>query len=121
MTPVAAEDDVEWGSHRDQAEIAAEVQEELDDDDDDPFGVLDFEANFESDEEEEVREAISKYKLGQWMDGVVDAMLQIEDVQPDIEKQEESISDVEAPPARAKGWWDDVSWFGRLLTKTVKS
>ena len=54
-------------------------------DDGDPYGVLDFEGQFDSDDEEQVRREIfsspdSGYPLGRWMDGLVDVFLRFEDL-----------------------------------------
>jgi len=132
----------DWADAGTQAEIAAQVESELADEfDDDPYGVLDFEGHFDSEDEEDVRKEISKYRLGRWMDGVVDVFLRLEDFPeaqgPDLElakdeapsaraKDAETASvlsdhSVEPPPERPTGFWDDVAWFGRLLGRTVRS
>jgi hypothetical protein len=72
----------DWADDMTQAEIAAQYHadfgDELDDDGD-PYGVLDFEANFDSDDEDELRKSIKGYRLGAWMDGLVDVFLRLED------------------------------------------
>lgn len=147
QTPVDEEAAPDWADARTQAEIAAQVESDLADEfDDDPYGVLDFEAQFDSEDEEDVRREISKYRLGRWMDGVVDVFLRLEDFpesqtsqEPDLEAGRAEVSvapipakDVEAasvasetsvepPPERPNGIWDDVFWFGRLIGRTVRS
>jgi len=133
--------------------MAAQVQNELDDgddefnDEDDPYGILDFEGQFDTDDEEDVRREISQYQLGRWMDGIVDVFLRLEDFpdsrtasEPGAGTAEEAlpaataasskdaetaslVSDnaVEPPPEMPKGVWDDVAWFGRLIARTVRS
>lgn len=74
-----------WDDVQTQAEIAAQVESEFADEfEDDPYGVLDFEGQFDSEDEEEVRREISRYRLGRWMDGVVDVFLRLEEF-PDSE------------------------------------
>lgn len=82
----------DWADDRTQAEIAAHVENEMADEfdyDGDPYGVLDFEGQFDSDDddddkndEDEVRREIlaSRHHLGRWIDGIVDALLRLEDV-----------------------------------------
>lgn len=127
-----------WTDARTQAELAAQLQEELGDDyedDGDPYGMLNFEeqgSDEDSDEDEEVvRRAMSRYRLGGWMglDGAIDALLRVEEVndgsQIDVEQGVEELSkrdsaeDVEVPPRMASGSWVDVSWFGRLFGRSV--
>lgn len=128
-----------WADARTQAELAAQLQEELGqdfDDDGDPYGMLNFEeqgSDGDSDQdEEEVRRAMSRYRLGGWMglDGAIDALLRVEEVndntQLDIERGVDevsrdgrSIGDVETPPQRASGPWVDVTWFGRLFGRSA--
>jgi len=137
MTP-AAETPTEypapdWQDSQTQAEIAAQVQHELEEefDEDDPYGMLTFDGHFDTDDEEGLRKEMSRYKLGRWLDGVVDSFLKLEDVEPDPEIQPVkrlhdnasvlSDSSVEEPPEMPKGVWDDVAWFGRLVMKTVRS
>jgi hypothetical protein len=131
----------DWADERTQAEIAAQLESELADefDDEDPYGMLDFEGHFDSEDEEEVRREMAGYKLGGWMDSVVDVFLRLEefpDSQPDLEAglfhsstpsvREEVVSmdtamSVEPPPEHPKGIWDDVTWFGRLVVRTIAS
>ncbi|KAK4939606.1 hypothetical protein LTR10_020106 [Elasticomyces elasticus] len=146
MTPAlqtpADEAAPDWDDVQTQAEIAAQVENEFADEfDDDPYGVLDFDGQFDSDDEEDVRKEISRYRLGGWMDGVVDVFLRLEDM-PDYQDEDlearrfevfpaptkdaenastPSDNSVEPPPARPAGVWDDVAWFGRLLARTVRS
>ncbi|KEF55871.1 uncharacterized protein A1O9_07451 [Exophiala aquamarina CBS 119918] len=79
----------DWADDRTQAEIAAQVGNDLAEEfdyDGDPYGVLDFEGQFDSDEdndsdEEEVRREIlaSGFHMGSWVDGIVDVFLRLED------------------------------------------
>ena len=72
----------DWADAQTQAEIAAQIQEDFRDeldDDGDPYGILDFEGQFDSEDEDELRESISGYRLGRWMDGLVDVFLRLED------------------------------------------
>jgi len=146
----------DWADAHTHAEIAAQVANDLaeefenDDADDDPYGVLDFEAHFDSDDEEDVRQEISKYRLGGWMDGIVDAFLRLEefpdghDHPPDMDLETRNVEPerpsapldtvpanprttagpdnlVEPPLERPNGVWDDVVWFGRLIARTMGS
>lgn len=159
----------QWDDIHTQAEIAAivesELAEELDGegedefDDGDPYGVLDFDGHFDSEDEEDVRREISGYQLGRWMDGLVDVFLRLEDFPEntgggrqgsddrgnlDLEaagkitdqhrlsltgstKTADGSSmvgddtDIEPPPEKPTGIWDDVTWFGRLLARSVRS
>ncbi len=40
---------------------------------------MDFEGQFDSDDEDELRKSIKGYRLGAWMDGLVDVFLRLED------------------------------------------
>ena len=88
----------EWDDDMTQAEIAAQYHtdfgDELDEDGD-PYGVLDFEANFDSEDEDELRKSIKGYRLGAWMDGLVDVFLRLEDDFPG--------SQVEASAGKGRG------------------
>lgn len=128
-----------WADAKTQAELAAQLQEELGEDfsdDGDPYGMLNFEEqgsdNGDSDaDEEEVRRAMSRYRLGGWMglDGAIDALLRVEEVndnsQLDVEQNVEELSkrdsaeDVETPPQGTLGSWVDVNWFGRLFGRSA--
>lgn len=130
-----------WADARTQAELAAQLQEELgedydyDDHDGDPYGMLNFEdqgSDADSDlDEEEVRQAMSRYRIGGWMglDGAIDALLRVEEVNDDIQLDVEqgvhemsrgvTIGDVETPPQRAAGAWVDVTWLGRLFGRSA--
>ncbi|EXJ85237.1 hypothetical protein A1O3_05912 [Capronia epimyces CBS 606.96] len=142
LTTPVDEPSPDWADDHTQAEIAAQVESDFTDElDDDPYGLLDFEGQFDSEDEEDVRKEISKYRLGRWMDGIVDVFLRLEDFpdpqSSDLEaghsppvpvpvKDEETASvasetSVEAPPEKPNGMWDDVAWFGRLLARTVRS
>ncbi|KAG9775161.1 hypothetical protein KCU88_g5186, partial [Aureobasidium melanogenum] len=150
VTPVMDEPAPDWADDQTQAEIAAHIESEFTDElDEDPYGLLDFEGQFDSEDEEDVRQEISKYRLGRWMDGIVDVFLRLEDFPesshqhppPDLEaaippapapapvvsaKDEDaasvvSITSVEPPPEKPTGIWDDVAWFGRLIARTVRS
>ncbi|OAP60377.1 hypothetical protein AYL99_05379 [Fonsecaea erecta] len=88
MTPVPATTPMvemdtgpDWADEQTQAEIAAQMDAEFSDelDDGDPYGMLDFDAQFDSDDEEELRKSINGYRLGRWMDGLVDVFLRLED------------------------------------------
>ncbi|KIW95514.1 uncharacterized protein Z519_04099 [Cladophialophora bantiana CBS 173.52] len=159
MTPVPATTPMinvdttpDWADEQTQAEIAAQMDAEFADelDDGDPYGTLDFEAQFDSDDEEELRKSISGYRLGRWMDGLVDVFLRLEDdfsaSQVDLEAAKTGIQadpapsnappakdadppghsvrfddSVEPPPDRPRGVWDDVVWFGRMLARAARS
>ena len=72
----------DWADDQTQAELAAQYHEEFGDDldeDGDPYGLLDFEGQFDSEDEDELRESIKGYRLGAWMDGLVDVFLRLED------------------------------------------
>ncbi|KIX04573.1 ornithine carbamoyltransferase [Rhinocladiella mackenziei CBS 650.93] len=148
FTPVVDEAAPDWADAQTQAEIAARVENDLADEfDEDPYGILDFEGQFDSEDEEDVRKEISKYRLGRWMDGLVDVFLRLEDFPESLSADLEAgnaqtqmplpgapavkeadtaslISDnpsVETPPEKPNGVWDDVAWFGRMIVKTVRS
>ncbi|KAL2408237.1 hypothetical protein ABEF95_002425 [Exophiala dermatitidis] len=149
VTPSMDEPAPDWTDDHTQAEIAAHIESEFTDElDEDPYGLLDFEGQFDSEDEEDVRQEISKYRLGRWMDGIVDVFLRLEDFPessqhhpPDLEaaipspapappvvsaKDEDaasvaSITSVEPPPEKPNGLWDDVAWFGRLIARAVRS
>jgi len=144
-------DGPDWADSHTQAEAeaAAEVENEIVDDfDDDPYGMLDFEGHFDrfdSEDEEDVRNEISKYGLGHWLDGIVDSFLQLEEfTDPQVQELDPNTKDtkdasevpsqkdpetasvtsersVEPPPDRPRGLWDDLAWFGRLVARTVRS
>ena len=155
-TPLDEHTTPDWADDQTRAEIiAAQEQGDLDDGDDefneedeeeDPYGILDFDGQFDTDDEEDVRREISQYQLGRWMDGIVDVFLRLEDfpetqtpshlearaadhaglATPVPTKDADTaslVSDnaVEPPPERPKGIWDDVAWFGRLIARTVRS
>ena len=133
----------EWADARTQAEIAAQVQaefgEEYDYDNGDPFGILDFDRrggddSESSDAEEEVKKAMTRYGIGGWMDGAIDALLRIEeendtrqernDIERGNTKRSEAVGfdNVETPPESEQGqWriWNDVAWFGRMVRRSV--
>ncbi|KIW66849.1 hypothetical protein, variant [Phialophora macrospora] len=72
----------DWADEQSQAEIAAQYHEDLNDDssdDGDPYGELNFEGQFDSEDEDELRKSIKGYRLGAWMDGLVDVFLKLED------------------------------------------
>lgn len=124
-----------WADAKTQAEMAAQLQEELAaefEDDGDPYGLLNFEEQGDtSEDEEEVRRAMRTWGVGGWLDGAVDALLLVEEgrseehsgtfetgirrVSLDTDDPEGS----ELPPERARGVWDDLTWFGRLVRRNV--
>ena len=134
---------------RAEAEVAASLSTEMMDelDDGDPYGVLDFDGQFDewdNVDENEMRRELAKNRLGRWFEGVVDVFLSLEEEFPDGEsedqargllegrhdagKQEMRVEeeplkegDVEALPELSQGVWGDVKWFGRLLARTVRS
>lgn len=98
----------DWADSQTQAEIAAELEGEMaaelepaelyDEDDqdtewwrEDRYGTLDFDGQWEDEEKEdeaEVQRAVREggFKLGKWVDGVVDALLRLDDEEePDLE------------------------------------
>ena len=161
-TPSEVEDIVpDWAdtATRAEAEVAASLSNDLANDDElddgDPYGVLDFDDHFEpfdSEDEAEMRRELAKNRLGlgEWIEGVVDVFLNLEDESPDLETgvvkgttprelEDQTIAgtssqekkqafvepfeegDVETPPEQNQGVWDDVKWFGRLVARTVRS
>lgn len=135
----------DWADPQTQAEIAAEVERDMADELEvesedeffrDRYGMLDFEGQFDTDDEKDVQEVVKHgFGIGKWMDGLVDVLLKLEDDEPDIEAQPAAESAVqvqsdpslgsddslESPPEKPKGVWDDVRWFGRLVTRTIRS
>lgn len=106
----------------------------------DRYGMLDFEANFDSEDEDDVRDAVKKgFGLGRWVDGVVDVFLKLEEdepepdleageprrkaqiVEPEREPDVVSGESIEAAPDRPRGIWEDVQWFGRVVARTIQS
>ncbi|KAJ9658173.1 hypothetical protein H2198_003878 [Neophaeococcomyces mojaviensis] len=140
-----------WSDARTQAEIAAQVQAEFGEDyeydNNDPYGMLNFEGQGDdsgsSDAEEEVKRAMTRYGIGGWMDGAIDALLRIEEEndpgqrrEQDLERgkgddggerrrisREMAFGEVETPPEQnAQGqWriWNDIAWFGRMVSRSV--
>ncbi|RMD44735.1 hypothetical protein DV735_g415, partial [Chaetothyriales sp. CBS 134920] len=82
-------DDVrpDWADPESQAEIAARVSTELSEDDSDPYGMLNFEDQFDidldSEDEREVRRELMASHNG-WFDGVIDVLLRIEHDELDL-------------------------------------
>lgn len=134
------EEDIEniepnWSDARTQAELAAQLQEELaveyDEDDGDPYGMLDFEGQdieITSEDEEEVRRAMRSWRVGGWMDGAIEALLMVEEGRSEgtAEQQmqarvsfEEDLDDSEIPPERARDIWDDLGWLGRVMRRNL--
>jgi Protein of unknown function (DUF3984) len=151
----------DWADPQTQAEIAADLELELADeleddgqsysDDGDRYGALDFEGQGIEDDEREVQQAVRSrgFGVGQWIDGVVDVFLKMDEGDEDqpestpeqthLEGQEaedrgqdekstreerddlESDDDMEPAPANPKSRWEDVSWFARLVLRTAKS
>ncbi|EXJ58341.1 hypothetical protein A1O7_05766 [Cladophialophora yegresii CBS 114405] len=84
-TPMLEMDAPDWADEQSQAEIAAQYHEDFGydlSDVGDPYGVLDFEGQFDSEDEDELRRSIKGYRLGAWMDGLVDVFLRLEDEFP---------------------------------------
>jgi hypothetical protein len=98
----------DWADSQTQAEIAAELEGEMaaelepaelyDEDEqdkewwrEDRYGALDFDGQWEDEEKEdevEVQRAVKEggFRLGKWVDGVVDALLRLDDEEePDLE------------------------------------
>lgn len=84
----------DWADPQTQAEIAADLEmelaEELEDgelysDQEDRYGALDFEGQDIDDEETEIQQAVEAhgFRLGRWVDGVVDALLKADDADED--------------------------------------
>ena len=149
MVTTESEYKPDWADSRTQAEIAAEVDremvDELEEDSEDEYfgdryGMLDFERQFDSEDENDVREAVQHgFSLGKWMDGLVDVLLKLdEDEEQDLEiglpkevviedppvKSDTSVESeclIEAPLERPQGVWDDVRWFGRVIARTLGS
>lgn len=124
-----------WADAKTQAEMAAQLQEELAaefEDDGDPYGILSFEEQGDtSDDEEEVRRAMRRWRVGGWMDGAIDALLMVEEGRSGehsggsdtgmrrVSLEGDDTEGSELPPERAKGVWDDLAWFGRLVRRNV--
>jgi len=146
MVTTESEYKPDWADSRTQAEIAAEVDREMADEFEedeyfgDRYGMLDFERQFDSEDENDVREAVRHgFSLGKWMDGLVDVLLKLdEDEEQDLEiglpkeaviedppvKSDTSVESeclIEAPLERPQGVWDDVRWFGRVIARTLGS
>ena len=130
-----------------EAEMAAQLQSELADEfegfsdgydgDGDPYGMLNFEDQWESEDEEnaeeEVRRAMRSWRVGGWMDGAIEALLMVEDTgtgteaaeagtrkESDVEERREGgDDDVEGPEERVRGAWPDLWWFGRVVSRQV--
>ena len=158
----------DWVDSQTQAEIAAELEGELAAELDDAelysngeeeywrenrYDMLDFEAQRDSDDEREVQKAVKErgFRLGRWVDHVVDAFLKLgedDEDERDLEvgtepkkddaqteesdevptKREKEVSegsveedDIEPAPDNPKTIWEDVAWFGRLVLQTAKS
>ena len=139
-------EDVEpnWADARTQAELAAHLQSELADefegtDDGDPYGMLNFDdqgdSEDEEDAEEEVKRAMRSWRVGGWMDGAIDALLMVEEENSRDERREDernverdmeegSVSaggdrDAESPEERVRGTWPDLWWVGRLVKRQI--
>lgn len=131
-----------------EAELAAQLQSELADEfeafsegfdgdgDGDPYGMLDFENQGESEDEEnaeeEVRRAMRRWRVGGWMDGAIDALLMVEETTVGLEGEEtggkggeieerrvSGDDSVEGPEERVRGAWPDLRWFGRVISRQV--
>ena len=88
----------DWADKETQAEMAAnevgwdgevlrEEEAEDDEEDEDPYGELNFDGHFDTEsdilDEEEVRRELNKGGLGKWIEGVVDVFLMLEDDVPE--------------------------------------
>ncbi len=84
----------DWADSQTQAEIAANLEmdlaDELEDgelysDDEDRYGTLDFERQDTEDDEKQVEQAVRAggFRLGRWVDGVVDVFLKMDEVDED--------------------------------------
>ncbi|ETN45986.1 uncharacterized protein HMPREF1541_00168 [Cyphellophora europaea CBS 101466] len=88
----------DWADKETQAELAAnevgwdgevlrEEEAEDDEEDEDPYGELNFDGHFDTEsdilDEEEVRRELNKGGLGKWIEGVVDVFLMLEDDVPE--------------------------------------
>lgn len=139
-----------WADARAQAEMAAHLQAELEDeweeDDGDPYGMLDFGEQGDSDDdderaEEEVRRAMRSWRVGGWFDGAVEALLMVEEgpkashspSEPDVERgpveDEEGEGQAEETGQMTSGEvedvkqgarnWVDAYWFGRMIRRSA--
>lgn len=125
-----------WADEKTQAEVAAQLQEELAADygdyDGDPYGMLDFEGQGDGDtseDEAEVRRAMKRWRVGGWMDGAIDALLMVEEesaekAQQEVDKKharidEEAYDDKEELQEPVPKGWGELSWIGDVLKKNV--
>jgi hypothetical protein len=113
------------------------VEEDVEEENEDEFfrdryGMIDFTAQFDSDDEKDVRDALRKrgFLMGGWIDGVIDSLMMlepepelIEDRKVEFAAENMSMSgeSIEEPPERPKSVWDDVRWFGRIVGRTFAS
>jgi hypothetical protein len=113
------------------------VEEDVEEENEDEFfrdryGMIDFTAQFDSDDEKDVRDALRKrgFLMGGWIDGVIDSLMMlepepelIEDRKVEFAPENMSMSgeSIEEPPERPKSVWDDVRWFGRIVGRTFAS
>ena len=149
----------DWADSQTQAEIAASLEREFSQElDDDGLGlVLDDDGNHHDydlgNEEREIQAAVHArgFRLGRWMDGLVDVFLQIDDGEAEAAQEEEcglddappaseeepqeasdvaespregeilSEDDMEPAPQNPKSMWEDMAWFGRLVLRTAMS
>jgi hypothetical protein len=133
MTAPVPEDEVQpdWADKDTQAELAAEevgwdrevLREEGLDEDDDPYGELNFDGHFDNGsdivDEDEVRRELSRGGLSRWMDGIVDVFLMLEgdgaddfdtDRREGLERLKalsESVRKEDAEKTENKPAWDD--------------
>lgn len=130
----------QWSDARTQAEVAAQLQEELMDSyadyDGDPYGMLDFEGQGDADtseDEEEVKRAMRSWGIGGWMDGAIEALLMVEqgNAEPEQKVKEEKDmrrvsvrsvteddSDIDDNESVQKGW-GQIAWVGDFFKRNA--
>ena len=120
-----------WADPKTQAEVAAHLQAELGEWDDDPYGMLDFEGQGDSEAEEEVKKAFKSWRIG-WLDGAVDALMLVEDIVDEEEEEdvsdhkektindgEDEAVDADENDGQQQGGWMSVNWMSRAVKKSV--
>lgn len=126
-----------WADEKTQAEVAAQLQEELaqeyGDYDGDPYGMLDFEGQGDGDsseDEAEVKRAMKRWRVGGWMDGAIDALLMVEQETAEQEKENEAekkrasidadaYEGAEELQEPAPKGWGELSWISNVLKKNM--